>query len=143
MRIEGEWRETLLTVPRPYLRAHLESHDGSWVECIFLIDTGADRTVVAADGVRQPGRPTAPALRQLVGIGGPVETLELWTTLRLTATTGDRMNVAGQYATTIESTVGESILGYDILHMFALIVDRPRAAVCLICPPHRYTISSG
>lgn len=140
MRVEGEWRETVTTVPRPYLRAHLQSHDGSWIQCLFLIDTGADCTVLAADVVRQLGLPTAPALRQLGGIGGPIETLEVQTTLRLTAIDGSRMNIAGQYATSENSTVGESVLGYDVLHRFALIADEPGKVVCLINLPHRYTI---
>jgi predicted aspartyl protease len=139
MRVEGEWRETATTVPRPYLRAHIQAHDGSWVQCLFLVDTGADCTVLAADVVRQLGLPTTPALRQLGGIGGSIETLEVQTTLRLTAIDGSRMNIAGNYATSEDSAVSESILGYDVLVRFALIVDKPADTVCLLCPPHRYT----
>ena len=53
------------------------------------------------------------------------------------------MNIAGRYATSEESAVNESILGYDVLHMFALIVDRPGETVCLIRPPHGYTIQGN
>jgi hypothetical protein len=143
MLVVGEWRETPTTIPRPYLRAHLEAHDGAWVECLFLIDTGADCTVISADVVRQLGRPTAPAARQLGGIGGAVETLEVWTTLRLTGADGSRATIAGTYATATDSAVGESILGYDILHLFALIVDRAADTACLLRSPHRYTILSS
>jgi predicted aspartyl protease len=143
MRVEGEWRETVTTVPRPYLRAHLQAHDGAWVQCLFLIDTGADCTVLAADVVIQLGLPTTPALRQLGGIGGPIETMEVQTTLRLTAIDGSRMNIVRSYATSEDSAVSESILGYDVLLRFALIVDKPADTVCLIHSPHRYTIQSG
>ncbi len=140
MRIEGEWRETPTTVPRPYLRAYLVAHDGAWVEGLFLIDTGADCTVISSDITKQLGRPTAPALRQLGGIGGGIETLEVWTTLQLTGQDGNRMNISGAFATTSEDSLSESILGYDILQYFALIVDRPGNTVCLIRSPHQYTI---
>jgi predicted aspartyl protease len=143
MRIDGEWRETVTTVPRPYLRAHLEAQDGTGVECTFLIDTGADCTVVTPDVVRQLGRPTTPGLRQIGGIGGVVETLEVWTTLRLTSVAGHRMNIAGKYGVLADAAVGDSILGYDVLHLFALIADRSANTVCLIRPPHRYIIEGG
>lgn len=143
MLIAGEWRETPTTIPRPYLRAHLEAHDGAWVECLFLIDSGADCTVISADVVHQLGRPTAPAPRQLGGIGGVVETREVWTTLRLTAADGSRATIGGAYATAADAAVGESILGYDVTRLFALIVDQPSGTVCLLRPPHRYTILSS
>lgn len=142
MRIEGEWRETPTTVPRPYVRAHVEAHDGTWIECVFLVDTGADCTVISADVTQRLGRPTVPAVRQLGGVGGAIETLEVRTTLRLTGTAGERFNIAGAFATPANLTdaVTDSILGYDILHLFALVVDRTNDTVCLLRPPHRYTI---
>ena len=140
MLIECEWRETPTTVRRPYLRAHLEAQDGTWVECIFLVDTGADRTVLSADVGRQLGRPTSPSPRQLGGIGGAVETNEVLTRLRLSSVDGSRLNVEGSYGVFVDQSVGESILGYDILHQFVLIVDRPGGTVLLISPPHRYNV---
>jgi predicted aspartyl protease len=143
MQIAGEWRETPTTVPRPYLRAHVEAQNGTWVECIFLIDTGADCTVISADVARQMRRPTTPALRQLGGIGGPVETLEVWTTLRLTGVDGNRFHIAGASATPTDAAIGESILGYDVLHLFSMIIDKPGNTVCLVRPPHTYTIQGS
>lgn len=143
MLIVGEWRETATTVPRPYIRAHVEAHDGSWVECLFLVDTGADRTVLSADVGLQLGRPTVPSPRQLGGIGGAVETREVWTTLRLYGVNGHPFNVAGSYGVFVDPAAGECILGYDVLLLFALIVDKPAGTVCLIHSPHRYIIHSS
>jgi predicted aspartyl protease len=143
MRIDGEWQETEDTLPRPFVHGRVEAHDGTWIACMFLIDTGADQTVLAPDLVRQLGRPTTPAPRQLGGIGGAVETLEVWTTLRLTTTAGNNVNLSATYATLSDAAIEESILGYDVLHLFALIVDRPGNTVCLIRPPHQYTIQHG
>jgi hypothetical protein len=143
MRIVGEWRETATTVPRPYIRAHVETHDGNWVQCVFLVDTGTDRTVLTADVGHQLGRPTVPSPRQLGGIGGVVETHEVWTTLRLTGEVGERFNLAGNYGVFVDPLIGECILGYDVLLRFALVVDKPSDSVCLIHPPHRYIIQNS
>lgn len=143
MFVAGEWRETVTTVPRPYVRAHLRAHDGSWVQAVFLVDTGADCTVLAADVARLLGLPLAPSARSISGLGGAVETLEVHTTLRLTSADGSRMNLQGTYATSDDPAVHESILGYDVLRRFAVIVDETNDLVCLIRPPHRYVIHDG
>lgn len=140
MRIDGEWRETEDTLPRPYVHGRVEAHDGVWIACDFLIDTGADQTLLAPDLVRQLGCPTTLAPRQLGGIGGAIETLEVQTTLRLVTTAGGQVNLSANYATLMDPAIEESILGYDVLHLFALIVDRAADTVCLLRPPHRYTI---
>ena len=141
MFVAGEWRETVTTVPRPYVRAHVRAHDGSWVQAVFLVDTGADCTVLAADVAAMLGLPLAPSARKLSGLGGAVETLEVQTALRLISTDGSRMNLVGSYATSDDPAVHESILGYDALRRFAVIVDEANDLVCLINPPHRYTIT--
>lgn len=140
MRVEGEWRETTTTVPRPYVRAHLEAHDGTWVECLFLIDTGADCTVISHDIARLLGRPTVPAARPLQGIGGVIESLELWTTLRFAATNGTRFNIEGKYDTPAQPNDEGCILGYNVLHLFSVVIDKTGDTVCLLRPPHRYVI---
>ncbi len=144
MRINGRWVETDDTLPRPTVEAQVETIDGRWIDCPFLIDTGADATVFSPRVLRQLGRPVTLARKQLGGVGGPVETWEVWTTLRLVATDGSPANIEGTYsAFQIDGALEMSVLGYDVLHLFALIVDRPADAVCLIRPAHRYTIQGG
>jgi hypothetical protein len=36
-----------------------------------------------------------------------------------------------------------SVIGYDVFHLFAVIVDQPNDTVCLLSPPHCYTILSS
>lgn len=92
MRINGLWRLCDDGVTRPIIRGKLEAGDGThkWAE--FLVDVGADRTVLNA-------------------------------------------------ATVTEAAALEiNVLGRDILDLFAVIIDRPGDAVCLLSQRHRYTI---
>ncbi|QJX00129.1 pepsin/retropepsin-like aspartic protease family protein [Frigoriglobus tundricola] len=144
MRINGGWYEPERQLPRAVVIGRLEAADGSWIECPFLIDTGADTTVLSAKVLYQLGRPFALAPVQLGGIGGGVETCEVHTTLRFERTDGTPADIKGAYsAFQVEDALEMSVLGYDVLHLFALIVDRPGDTVCLIHPPHRYTIQSS
>jgi hypothetical protein len=54
---------------------------------------------------------------------------------------GHKVVFHGQYAAVTEIDALEtSVLGRDIIGLFALIVDRPGDVVCLIGQRHRYTI---
>ena len=144
MRINGGWYEPEGRLPRPVIIGELEAADGSWFECPFHIDTGADATTLSAKVLRQLGRPFAPASVQLGGIGGGVETWEVHTTLRLRRTDGTPAGIPGTYsAFQVEDALEMSVLGYDVIHLFALIVDKPGDTVCLFRPPHHYTIQSS
>ncbi len=141
MRINGGWYEPAEHVPQPVVIGVVQAADGGWVECPFLIDTGASTTVLAPKILRRLGRPVALAPKQLTGVGGPVETWQVWTTLGFLRTDGQPTLIEGAYsAFQDEQALDMSVLGYDILHLFALIVDRPGNTVCLLVPPQRYTI---
>lgn len=144
MLINGGWYEPEGRLPRPVLIGKLETADGSWIECPFHIDTGADATVLAAKVLRQLGRPVALAPVQLGGIGGGVETWEVHTTLRFERTDGRPAVIEGAYsAFQVEDALEMSVLGYDVIHLFALIADRPGNTVCLLAPPTQYIIPGG
>ena len=72
MVIVGQWVEGLDGVTRPMIRVRVTRLDGSPIEDAFLVDVGADRTVLSAHfftGLRLPGR--APdAGMMLEGISG-------------------------------------------------------------------------
>ena len=48
MRIDGQWLVGDDGVVRPVISGDIRTADGSWEQCEFLVDTGADRTVFSA-----------------------------------------------------------------------------------------------
>ena len=57
MRIDGAWLPCDGGRIYPVLSGEARAADGSWVEVQFLLDTGADRTVLGVDIWRQLGLP--------------------------------------------------------------------------------------
>jgi hypothetical protein len=49
MRVDGEWLQCLDGGTRPVIRAEVLGGDGVWRETEFLVDTGADRTVLSGE----------------------------------------------------------------------------------------------
>lgn len=144
MRISGEWLPDDHGVHEPILRVQLETGSGGWLACAFLLDTGAEKTLLAADVVEQLAVPTSPSVRQLVGLGGIVEALTVPTRLRFTLDDGGAAVVNGPFEGLPVGREGElSILGRDILGLFAVIVDRPGKVTCLLSGRHRYIIQES
>src|SRR5574341_1610362 len=52
MLISGVWHSCDDGIVRPVIRAEVLSGNGSWVKTLFLLDTGADRTVFSVDILR-------------------------------------------------------------------------------------------
>ena len=48
MRINGQWFLSADGISRPVMPAHLRTGNGAWIAAPFLVDTGADRTVLSA-----------------------------------------------------------------------------------------------
>ena len=48
MRINGRWLLCDDGIVRPVIRGEVLADDGSWQSVEFLVDTGADRTVLSA-----------------------------------------------------------------------------------------------
>ena len=48
MLIAGEWLICDDGIVRPVVRGEVETADGDWEPVLFLVDTGADRTVLSA-----------------------------------------------------------------------------------------------
>ena len=57
MRIDGEWFVGDDGLARPVIRGEVLSASGAWIGAPFLIDTGADRTVLNAAVLRLLGLP--------------------------------------------------------------------------------------
>jgi hypothetical protein len=79
--------------------------------------------------------------KQLGGVGGMADCIEVTTQIQLARDDGGKAVFRGRYAafTQLES-LDMSVLGRDIMQMFAVIVDRAGGVVALVRPNHRYRI---
>ncbi|MFO0805752.1 MAG: hypothetical protein U0791_21835 [Gemmataceae bacterium] len=141
MRINGEWKWDENGVMTPVLICELLSGDGEWMKSQFLIDSGAERTVISPDILRTLDAPVQMALDSLVGVGAAVQVLTVSTYLRLKLDDGATITVNGPFFGLPQEREGElSILGRDVLGNFAVILDCPGDAIALLHGRHRYTI---
>lgn len=123
------------------IRGEIRAADGSWRPAEFLVDTGADCTVLSAtlwNALRLT--PSAPHGR-LGGLGGTTGSVLLEAEIRLQRDTGGPVLFSGQFAAVVElEALDISVLGRDITGLFAVIVDQPSGTVCLLRERHRYVI---
>jgi hypothetical protein len=76
------------------------------------------------------------------GLGGTAPCVAVETTLHLSRETGKPVAFKGQFtAVTDPIALDISVLGRDILDLFAVIVDRTHDVVCLLSQQHTYTVS--
>lgn len=143
MRIDGEWFECDDGYVRPVVRGLILNARGEWEPVPLLVDTGADCTVIGAAILDVLGFGTRTSDNRLAGIGGIVESVKIHTQLRLPRDDGGTATFRGEYAAFTQlETLDMSILGRDIMDMFAVIIDRPDDVVTLIRQHHRYAIQS-
>jgi hypothetical protein len=141
MRLDGSWHFCRDGVLRPVLVGGVQSADATWVEVPFLLDTGADRTVLSGDVFVDLRLVPVPGTTGLGGVGGVVDGVVVDTHIRFSQA-GERWAVfAGQFAALPDpDALDMSVLGRDILNLFAVIVDRPGDVVCLLGQRHTYRI---
>ncbi len=141
MRINGQWRRDENDVLTPVIECGLLAGDGEWLYTYFLIDSGAERTVISADILRQLDSPCHASLHSLVGLGDSVQVLTVSTKLKFEPDNGSSIVVNGPFDGLPEGREGElSILGRDVLGNFAIILDRPGDVIALLHGRHRYSI---
>ncbi len=76
------------------------------------------------------------------GVGGIVASILVETQIRLTQVEGGKVTLRGQYAGVTEvDTLDMSVLGRDVMNLFAVIVDWPQQIVRLLGQRHQYTIT--
>lgn len=143
MRVDGRWFLCADGVIRPVIRVAVFSVDRVPVQRHFLVDTGADRTVLSRELLDELGLATAKSVVQLAGVSGAFETVEVVAELRLRRTGGGEVLIQSRFAAATDPNALEmSVLGRDITGIFALIIDRPGDVVCLVNQQHRYSIST-
>jgi hypothetical protein len=137
MQIWGEWYHCSDEVQRPVLKAEVRGTDGSWVERLFLVDTGADRTVFDAALLTHLRVQAASSGERLSGLGGDAESVSVETEMRIRDEAGAAVLFRGRFAgVTDPEALDISILGRDITDLFTVVVDRSGDRVVLVRPPH-------
>lgn len=141
MLISGEWFPCPDDVVRPVIRGEVLSGVGDWISVPFLLDTGADRTVLSAAILLELALPLDNSQEHISGLGGVVDSVVLETKIRLMRETGTPVLFSGRFAAVTEATALDiSVLGRDVTDNFAVIVDRPQDAVSLVSQRHSYSI---
>jgi len=141
MRIDGEWALFDDGVERPIIAGDIKAGNEAWIKVPFLVDTGADRTVFRAATLARLGLQPLVAQDNISGLGGLAVSVLVTTQLRLTREDAGKVVFRGQYAAvTVLEALDISVLGRDVMDLFAVIVDKPRNVVCLLGQRYRYTI---
>jgi hypothetical protein len=143
MLIRGLWTLWDDSIIRPVVEGEVLAADGSWLPVELLVDVGADRTVFTAGVLATLVLPQLPAPHSLGGVGGTAATAVVATQLRLPLDSGASIKFQGTFAGFLQAeALDMSVLGRDIMNLFAVIVDRPGDVVLLVGQGHRYMIAA-
>jgi len=143
MRIDGDWYTGDDGVARPVIRGEILGAAGTWTRAPFLLDTGADRTVLSAIVLRLLGLRAEQSPDRIGGLGGMAESVSVNTAIRLTRDGGGKVLLRGQFAAVTElEALDICVLVRDITGLFAVIVDQPANTICLLGQRHRYTVEA-
>lgn len=142
MQIDGLWQRDSEQpdIIRPVITAKLLVQ-GQELPITFLIDTGADSTVIGSAFTSLLVDVQQESTKSLVGAGGQVNCFFASVRLELRDVSNRPIRFSIPCAIlTDPSQANEHLLGRDILDYFALICDRETNRVTLLRAPHRYMI---
>ena len=112
-----------------------------WKKIEFLVDTGADCTVFSPATLARLGLPRLDAQDGVSGLGGLTHSVIVETQIRLTRGDSGKVLFRGRYAAvTGLDALDISVLGRDVMGLFAVIVDQPGDVVCMLGQRHHYGI---
>ncbi len=143
MQVEGRWHDFKDGAIRPVIEAKVRASSGNWEEVLFLLDSGADRTVFEARFLHLLSSLAVPEEEspQLGGIGGTTECLFVQTRLMFTRDDGKNVAINGQFGVFVDATSSDiSILGRDVTNNFDVIYSYPQREVLLVASPHSYSV---
>jgi len=145
MRINGFWSVGTGKVSRPFITAYAFDTDGKKRDITFMVDSGADETVLDFDNYVKLGLSSLPSIEtKLEGIGGTAAGVTVRVKLRFTKDDGVPIDVNIDLTACTEPTsLGMNLLGRDVLEHFSLIIDKPGDTVCLLHGLHRYVIQES
>jgi hypothetical protein len=143
MEIAGEWMLCDDGVTRPIVRVEVLAAHGTSVVDRFLVDSGADRTVLSAALLAKlafSGNHAVPGFA-LQGISGDSAFVLVNTVLEFSCTDGTSARVRGELAAFTDPVATDlSILGRDVLSNFDVILSRRHNEVLLLAPNHQYQV---
>jgi Aspartyl protease len=144
MRINGVWYAGDDNLRRPVIRGEVLTGNGLWIKAPFLVDTGADLTVFSAAILAGLHLQPLATQDRLGGVGGIADSVLVETRIRFSRETGGKVTFRGRYAAITEvNALDISVLGRDVLGLFAVIVDQPGGLVCLLGQQHQYSIQQS
>lgn len=143
MRIDGRWLSFPDGVERPVIDAHLLLPGGQLAALPFVVDSGADFTVLAHTVLQQlaPYVQPVPFGQVAVGVGGMTAMQALGVDLVLTAVSGQQARLNGPIPV-LSSQAGLefSVLGRNALDLFEFVYSRQRGIIALLTPPDTFTL---
>jgi hypothetical protein len=146
MRIIGTWHTCDDGVVRPVLRGLLFDAHGKPLTEWFLIDTGADQTVLSGAVYFRLGTPgrRPEGSQRVTGIGGSSEIVLVPGEAAFTRDDGQLVKIRGEIAAFTDPAATDfSVLGRDVLDNFDLVVSRRRDQIWMLAGGHGYRIESA
>ncbi len=143
MRIEGRWLLGSDGVERPVVDGYISGSDGIQLPLSFLIDTGADLSILAPDVAQQLSGVDQPVLTSgtATGIGGSLPMYELAVDLLLPTKSGQRVRIHGPLPILLEpGSLELSVIGRDVLDQFTVVYSRSQDLILLLTPPDHVTL---
>ena len=141
MLCQGEWSLCDDGIVRPIMQGRILDGSGMWRRVEFLLDTGADGTVISADVLEALNLQRIQPKDRIGGVGGLADSVDVTTQIGLERDDGQWITLRGTYAACLQQEALDiSILGRDILNIFAVVVDRPGDRVILLHGEDRYAI---
>lgn len=141
MRIDGKWLWCDDDIARRVIYGEILAASGCWEEVEFLLDTGADRTVLSSTTLAKTALQPLATQTSISGLGGLARSVLVETAIRFTREASSRIVFHGQFVAVTElEALDISVLGRDIIGLFAVIADQPGNVVSLLRQPHSYRI---
>lgn len=141
MNVSGEWVLHTDGTLLPIVPIFVDLPDGRQLELDFLLDTGAERTVLTYGDLMKLDTDCELTDEVLAGVGGTSRSVRVDRPLKFRKSDGEFVALNGPFLAFADSIALDlSILGRDILGHFAVIVDKPKRAVVLLHGSHDYQV---
>jgi hypothetical protein len=142
MIIAGKWHLFPDGITRPVVSGAVGPVNGPLVDTQFLVDSGADRTVLSRqtlDGL--PASAQTGSGAAVAGVAGQAGCVVVQTILHFTREDGTTVRVHGAFPAFLALDASDiDILGREVLNNFEVILSYPRQEVLLLAPNHSYQI---